>query len=128
MNSRITVVMYRAENDEPCHWAIWIKDANAKSIILQVGRNKDGYCVEEPILRDPLLLKRIKHAVYCGAITSGEQDLALSIIQNHPVDNESATWNCQAWIMEVLEGMEQTGLLHIAPGSKATLESMRQEV
>ncbi|GLA53667.1 hypothetical protein AnigIFM63604_010967 [Aspergillus niger] len=126
MSSRVTVVVYETRIDEPCHWAMWIRNENKDSVILQAGLNKGGYYVEEPIRTDPLRSKRIKNAVYCGTIPSAEHNQALLIIQNYPVDNETVTWNCQAWVMEALERLEQMRILQVAPGSKATLESIRQ--
>lgn len=44
------------------------------------------------------------------------------MIQDHPVNNESTTWNCQDWVVENLDNLEEGGLLQVSPDVEESLQ------
>lgn len=125
----VGVAIYNpSDQRDPCHWALWLKSANGQSVILQVGDDKGGrgYYVEDPIYKEPMRSLRLAEVVPCGTVPTNKHDQAVFMIQSHPVDNQSTTWNCQAWVMENLDRLAQLGLLQPSPGAKESLQSKRQ--
>lgn len=125
----IYVAIYNpTDKRDPCHWALWLKATDGQSVILQVGDEKNGrgYYVEDPIYKEPMRSARLAEAIECGTIPSSKHNQAVLLIQAHSVDNQSTTWNCQAWVMENLENLEQHGLLQVPPAVKASLQAKRQ--
>ncbi|OJJ88091.1 uncharacterized protein ASPGLDRAFT_1027681 [Aspergillus glaucus CBS 516.65] len=125
----VWVAIYNpTDKRDPCHWALWLKTSDDQSVILQVGDEKNGrgYYVEDPIYKEPMRSARLAEVIDCGTIPSSKHNQAVLLIQAHPVDNQSTTWNCQAWVIENLENLEQHGLLQVSPTVKASLQAKRQ--
>jgi hypothetical protein len=125
----VGVAIYNpADERDPCHWALWLQSADRQSVLLQVGDDKGGrgYYLEEPIFKEPMRSIRLKEIVPCGTIPTNRHNQVVSVIQSNPVDNQSSTWNCQAWVMENLNNLENLRLLQLTPETKAKLESKRQ--
>lgn len=104
-------------NDErdPCHWALWLGSSDGQSVIL--GR-ADLQGTDE--------IDQAEGGCPCGTIPASKHNQAVLMIQSHPVDNQSTTWNCQAWIMENLDRLGQLRLLQVSPDTKQKLQSKRQ--
>lgn len=103
---------------DPCHWALWLERSDGQSVILQVGDDKNGrsYYVEDPIYKEPMRSTKLAEVINCATLPSNKHELAVIIIQDHPVNNESTTWNCQDWV----------GLLQVSPDVKENLRGKRQ--
>jgi hypothetical protein len=127
----VHVVIYNPTVDcDPCHWALWLNNDSAReSIILQVGDDKGGvgYYIEKLENKKPEHSTKFKEAILCGTIVADKHKHTVLTIESHPVDNESTTWNCQAWVMEGLQVLVNEGLLKMEAGCKKTLESKRQD-
>ncbi|KAJ0418479.1 hypothetical protein BJY00DRAFT_287541 [Aspergillus carlsbadensis] len=126
----VSVAIYNpTDSRDPSHWALWLRSADNKSVILQVGDDKGGrgYYVDKPVYKEPMRSLRLAEAVHCGTIATDDHDQAVALIQAHPVDNESKTWNCQAWVMENLAQLVGVGVLVLAEGALEVLTGLRQE-
>ncbi|KAJ5092148.1 hypothetical protein NUU61_007018 [Penicillium alfredii] len=128
MTSVGVAIYHPGDERDPCHWALWLQSVDRHSVILQVGDDKGGrgYYVEEPIFKEPMRSTRLKEVVPCGTIPASRHHQAVSVIQSHPVDNQSTTWNCQAWVMENLDNLVDLRMMQLAPETKAKLQSKRQ--
>ncbi|KAL2833620.1 hypothetical protein BJY01DRAFT_253377 [Aspergillus pseudoustus] len=126
----IGVAIYNPTDDrDPSHWALWLRSADGKSVILQVADDKGGkgYYVAKPVYnKEPMKSTRLAEVVECGTIPTDKHAKAVVMTQTHPVDNESTTWNCQAWVMEVLEALEELKILVPIADARGELESRRQ--
>ncbi|EFE44699.1 hypothetical protein TRV_00490 [Trichophyton verrucosum HKI 0517] len=125
----VAVAIYNPSDErDPCHWALWLKSENGDSTILQVGDDKGGvgYYVEQPIRKEPGRSLKLKETIICGTIPTEKEREAEGKIQSHPVDNQSTTWNCQSWVMENLDNLEEEGFMQVSPTAKANLQSKRQ--
>ncbi|OBR02087.1 hypothetical protein CH63R_14388 [Colletotrichum higginsianum IMI 349063] len=115
------------DSRDPNHWAIYLD--GERDVILQVGDDIGGvgYFVEQPIYnKKPQRSSRHKESIAVGSISSNKFNDAIAAIQNTPVDNNSNTWNCQAWAIEALDTLSDAGLFNWQRGKKQTLQAKRQ--
>lgn len=69
---------------------------------------------------------KLAEVINCATFPSNKHELAVIMIQDHPVNNESTTWNCQDWVVEKLDNLEEGGLLQVSPDVKENLQGKRQ--
>ncbi|KAL2160756.1 hypothetical protein VTH06DRAFT_953 [Thermothelomyces fergusii] len=101
MATTVYIAIYDVLDErDPNHWAIFLQNPQKGKVILQVGDDKKdkGYYVEEPLYdKEPQRSSRHLASIEAGTISSDDHERAITLIQATPVDNESTTWNCQAW-------------------------------
>lgn len=127
MSTQVHVAIYATYDDrDPNHWAIFLDNSQEGTVILQVADDvaKQRYFVDQPIHnRRPNNSGRHEHSVEVGEIAPGYHEFAVGELKTVPVDNESQTWNCQAWVVEALDHLEQIGIFEWkAAGKKDVLE------
>ena len=122
----VRVAIYNASDKrDPLHWALWLSSATKGDVILQVEDDKGGrgYYVADPVYgKEPARSTRLKETIECGTVPAGDHDTAVALAQNQVVDNVSKTWNCQPWVMEVLQTLGDAGILTLNAGAQTTLE------
>ena len=114
---------------DPKHWALYLKNSQKISIILQVSDDKDGvgYYVEKPVYdKKPERSRHHDTSIAVGTIRTEDHDEAVSMIQETPVDNVSETWNCQAWAIEALTELENLGLFTWSTRGKEAVIARRE--
>jgi hypothetical protein len=130
MPTTVYIAIYEISDErDPNHWALFLHNSKIGDVILQVSDDKGGigYFVEKPIYnKQPQRSGRHKTSIEVGTINSDDHDSAVAAIQATPVDNESTTWNCQAWIMEALDALEETNMFKWNHGGKGEALRRRQ--
>ncbi|KAK4170647.1 hypothetical protein QBC36DRAFT_128141 [Triangularia setosa] len=130
MTTTVFIAIYQTFDDrDPNHWAIFLHDSAKGDVILQVSDDKHGvgYYVEEPMYnKQPQRSGRHETSIEVGTINSDDYDTAVATIQATPTDNESTTWNCQAWVMEALDSLEEVNMFTWKRGAKERALSRRQ--
>lgn len=130
MPTSVFVSIYIPSDErDPSHWAIYLKNSTVGDVILQVSDDKGGvgYYVEEPMYsKQPERSARHDISIKVGTIASRYHDVAVTTIQATPVDNDSGTWNCQAWVMEALDSLEDANLFTWDRREKQRVQGMRQ--
>jgi hypothetical protein len=126
----VHIAVYEVSDErDPNHWAIFLHANRKGSVILQVSDDKGGvgYYVEKPMYnKRPQNSTRHKTSIEVGSIASEDYEAAVMTILSTPVDNDSQTWNCQAWAMEALDGLEANGMFSWNPRGKRSAEAIRQ--
>lgn len=110
----ISVAVYRPLDDrDPAHWAIHICSPTGRRTVQQIALDERGdYCVDSVRWRVQPNRSRLHHSeVECSTIPASLVAAAQDLIQVHRVDNDSAVWNCQAWVLECLEALRRAGIL-----------------
>lgn len=101
----VYVSIYKPTDDrDPSHWAIFLNGQGAKDVILQVSDDKHGigYYVEKPMWgKYPQKSAMHRASIAVGTITASSLRAVVATINSTPVDNNSQTWNCQAWCVYV---------------------------
>lgn len=123
------VALYKVYDErDPNHWALWLSGA-AGDVILQVEDDKHGvgYYVAKPLWgKKPQNSSRcMGDPIRVGTIMVPQEE-AVDLIQSNPVDNNSKTWNCQAWVVEALDSLEHMGAFVWDSGARSTLVGRRQ--
>uniref|UniRef100_A0A1Y1LST1 Uncharacterized protein n=1 Tax=Photinus pyralis TaxID=7054 RepID=A0A1Y1LST1_PHOPY len=130
MPTIVYVAIYDVYDDrDPNHWAMYLKNSKKGHVILQVNDDKGGvgYYVATPIYgKEPDRSARHKESFAVGQISSSNHENAVDAIIKTPVDNQSDTWNCQAWVEEALDGLEQAGLFEWDKKGKEKMLRKRQ--
>ncbi|KAI0834657.1 hypothetical protein F5Y06DRAFT_278561 [Hypoxylon sp. FL0890] len=130
MSATVYISIYKPSDErDPNHWAIYIQNGQ-EGVILQVADDKGGigYYVDKPIYnKQPQRSQRHETSIPVGTIKSENYEAAVAAIQATPVDNESTTWNCQAWAMEALDALEEAELFVWDQKGKAQAKARRQE-
>ncbi|TDZ53990.1 hypothetical protein CTRI78_v006618 [Colletotrichum trifolii] len=131
VNAAVTVYIstYKeAKEGDPNHWAIFLE--GNRRVILQLANRKDdnGYFVDAPVYdKSPTRARRHKKSYFIGKINNNNLfESAVDTIQSTPVDNDSTTWNCQAWAIEALDRVAHTGAFKWGEGQREMLMEMRQ--
>jgi len=98
---------------------------------LQVSDDKGGvgYYVEKPIYdKPPQRSSKHDESIKVGKLAaSTDLDTAVALIDATPVDNESKTWNCQAWVVEALDSLAKTEQFHWEGDGREELIKRRQD-
>ncbi len=130
MPTTVYIAIYEVSDErDPNHWAIFLHNSRVGDVILQVGDDKGGvgYYVEDPICnKQPQRSSRHKKSIEVGSIASEDHEAAVVAILSTPVDNDSQTWNCRAWAMEALDGLEEEGMFRWNSRGKRSAETRRQ--
>ncbi|TDZ44989.1 hypothetical protein CTRI78_v009145 [Colletotrichum trifolii] len=131
INAAITVYVstYKVRNEgDASHWAIFLD--GERRVILQLGDEKvgNGYFIAAPIYdKSPTRARRHKKSYFVGKINSNSRfNSAIATIQSTPINSDSSTWNCQAWTIEALDRLEESGVFKWEEGQKETLQEIRQ--
>ncbi|KAL6923044.1 hypothetical protein ACHAPO_006527 [Fusarium lateritium] len=130
MPTTVNVSIYATfDQRDPNHWAIYLENSSAGDVILQVSDDKGGvgYYVETPMYgKQPQRSARHEASIEVGTISSKYHDYAINEINSQPVDNKSQTWNCQAWVVEALDHLEEIGIFQWKSGVKSEVLGRRQ--
>ncbi|KAI1856408.1 hypothetical protein JX265_011655 [Neoarthrinium moseri] len=130
MPTTVYIAIYQiSDKRDPNHWALFLHNSQSGDVILQVSDDKGGvgYYVETPIYnKQPQRSGRHETSIEVGTINSDDHDSAIAALQATPVDNDSTTWNCQSWVMEALEALEETDMFRWNQAGKAEALSRRQ--
>jgi len=132
MSVPVIVALYSPYDEkDPRHWSIYLEVAPpGPTVMLEVldDNGPKGYHVGEPRLDTPPE-RTSKHykSVNVGSIASGNFDMAVAAMKDTPCDNESKTWNCQAWVVEALDGLAEAGLFEWEEGKRDEILELRED-
>lgn len=127
----VSVAIYKVFDErDPNHWPIYVQGAtDESSVVLQVeGENGGrGYYVADAMYdSEPESASSHEKSVEVGFFDLANIKTVGATIQATPVDNESTTWNCQVWIMEALDNLQQKSLFTWNSSGKTTVMARRQ--
>ena len=116
--------------DDPHHWAIFLESASHGDVILQIADDKGerGYYVDDPVEnKKPQRSGRLEACILVGSVAAYNHAMAKALIQATPVDNDSNTWNCQAWVLEALNGLQAMDIFVWDKAQREILVGLRQD-
>ncbi|KAK5995471.1 hypothetical protein PT974_03879 [Cladobotryum mycophilum] len=100
----------------PDHWALQLLNNNDAddSIMFQVllSDNMVTYFVDEPAYRKPEDAKSFSEKLHVGDVKTDDINKLIALIERVPmVQYARHRWNCQSWVMDVLDEMCKRDLL-----------------
>lgn len=110
----VSVSVYRpTDARDPAHWAIHICSPSRRRTIQQITLDDRGdYCVDDMRWHvNPERSSLHDFDIECSTIPVSMVAAARDLVQQHSVDNNSTTWNCQAWVLECLDLLRRARLL-----------------
>jgi len=130
METTLDVAVYHPiDRRDPHHWAIHITTPRRTSTLHQIhddigGR---GYYVA-PICWNirPQRARSHRVSIFIGRIPWGALNRVRRLIQRSQVNNSSWTWNCQAWVVEIIRGLERLGHLQVRERGLMRLLQLRE--
>jgi hypothetical protein len=126
----VYVAIYRpAQTGSARHWAIYIRNEHGQSTLHQVENDFNSGAFRVARRRVDVRPEDSRswiRDVGIGRVNVAHLQAIRNIIQGQPVNNESETWNCQTWVIEVLERLEQEGYLTISRPVRTELQRLRE--
>lgn len=87
------------------HWALFLDDG-AKSIIWEVeGQHPNFERVERIGNPEVSPGRRFRECIYVGDLLTDDLPDIRRVIQNVLVDNETFEWDCQEYVLDILEAL-----------------------
>lgn len=103
--SELYVVFYRPQFGNYQHWALYLQTDNGDHIIFQVV-GSHGTFQAEAIRKNPTASRGYLSQTLLTTINSEELSVMQQVIQNVYVDNETIEWDCQDYVLEILDALE----------------------
>ncbi|KAJ5105242.1 hypothetical protein NUU61_002589 [Penicillium alfredii] len=91
------------------HWAVFIDGINDKALLHVKG--SDGRFRYEPETRDARRSKSLVELVHLCNVDVAKISEIKAVAGQVIVRNESRGWNCQDYVLELLEALEEKGLV-----------------
>jgi hypothetical protein len=94
------------------HWSLHLFHENTKGTVYEAAGDPEAYyfnvIAKHDPRKDPIHLRSIE--VYDG-FSDGEMKDVDRILRTVPVDNESYNFNCQVWVFDALEKLNEEELI-----------------
>lgn len=109
MSPHLYVVFYRPRYGNYQHWALQLENDEDSIIFEVVGqhpvfeRNVSGIKPEKSLN----FIKKL----YVGVISEGDIPTVKSAVESVPVDNETTEWDCQDYVLEILDQLQDEYIL-----------------
>ncbi|KAF4220309.1 hypothetical protein CNMCM8980_007814 [Aspergillus fumigatiaffinis] len=88
------------------HWALFIDQAEAEATLLNV-RGSDGRFRYETEKRDVRYDESLVELVYLCDVDVAKANTIRNIARTIPVHNEISGWNCQDYVLDLLDELEE---------------------
>ncbi|KAF5861867.1 hypothetical protein ETB97_012418 [Aspergillus alliaceus] len=93
------------------HWGIFLDESQeSDKIVLQV-RGSDGRFRYEPESGNARRLVGLEELVYLFDVEDSKTGIVRAIARELPVRSEVHGWNCQDWVLDFLEKLEEEGIV-----------------
>jgi hypothetical protein len=104
------------DSRDPHHWAIHVMSPLQESTIFQVHDDVGGrgYYVAEPRYHvQPQNARLHRLSIFIGRIKWRHLHRVRRFLQQWRVNNTSATWNCQSWVVEAIWALARRGWMQL---------------
>ncbi|GIK00058.1 hypothetical protein Aspvir_004073 [Aspergillus viridinutans] len=93
------------------HWALFIDEPQADETLLQV-KGSDGRFRYEAEKRDARNSQSLVELVYLCDVDVAKANRIRDVARKIPVHNEISGWNCQDYVLDLLNALENDGVLN----------------
>jgi hypothetical protein len=115
METTLDVAIYHPiDHHDPHHWAIHITTPRRTSTLHQIHDDIGGRGYYVAPIRWNIRPQRAhlhRVSIFIGRIPWYALNRVRRLIQRWQVNNSSRTWNCQEWVVEIVEGVSAFGVL-----------------
>ncbi|RHZ51901.1 hypothetical protein CDV55_103708 [Aspergillus turcosus] len=92
------------------HWALFIDEPQADETLLNV-RGSDGRFRYEPEKRDDRHSETLVEQVYLCEVDVAKANTIRDVARKVPVHNEISGWNCQDYVLDLLDELEESKVM-----------------
>lgn len=96
------IAMYEAGTGNYEHWALCLDDGDDLPTIFEVS-GEHGTFEKSTVQDEPENRLRHKRNIAVGEVNARDIPELLKVVDNAKVDNETTEWNCQDYVIELLE-------------------------
>jgi hypothetical protein len=102
----LAVVIYQPREGNFMHWAFHVYDVKTEIYRLYEVVGDSGEFEARTVDVEPSLSTRFRKSIDLGTVNQTEFGQLESIIGSVPVDNETTEWNCQDYVIEIMDKLE----------------------
>jgi hypothetical protein len=96
------VAIYRPlGNSNYAHWDLYL-DAEDDDIILQMAGQHPNFTFQQRSA-DPEKSSSLRKLIHVSDVAAADVDQLIEIAKEMEIDNENPSWDCQEWVIDVLE-------------------------
>lgn len=110
MSARLFVVFYLPRYGNFQHWALYVQNGQEHLIIEVVGEHPEferNIMTENPEQSDTFL-----HKVFVAVLVQADIPRVKKAAQEVRVDNETVEWDCQDYVLEILDNLVDNFVLN----------------
>ena len=106
--ANLFVAIYKPTGGNVCHWALWLEGSGWSRLFEAIGEpGRYRLSERENVLPDTS--SRHKHNLFVAQID--DYDGFITNARNCKAPENSAAWNCQEYVMDVLESANESGII-----------------
>ena len=104
MSPKLFVAFYRPRYGNYQHWALYIENGEDHLILEVVGQHPTFK--RNTVVADPKKSRSFRELLFIAVLREGDVARVESAAQSVTVDNETIEWDCQDYVLEVLDELE----------------------
>lgn len=105
MSPKLFVVFYRPRYGNYLHWALHIENGDEHQILEVDGEHPQFEY--NTFMEDPNTSNTFLRQLFVAVLGEGDIERVKSAARSVPVDNETVEWDCQDYVLEVLERLQE---------------------
>ncbi|KAI3097502.1 hypothetical protein CBS147333_9312 [Penicillium roqueforti] len=106
---KLYVVFYRPRYGNYQHWALYVDDEDVPMIFEVVGQHPNF--IRNVVKAKAEKSKSFLGKEYVGVIGKADIERIKNVASAIPVDNETVEWDCQDYVLEILDRLEDEFVL-----------------
>lgn len=109
MAPTLYVAFYRPRYGNYQHWALYIEN-DEENLILEVTGQHPAF-KRNVVMADPKRSRSFQDLLFVAVIQVNDIERVKKAAQSVPVDNETIEWDCQDYVLEILDKLEDEFVL-----------------
>lgn len=109
MVPKLYVALYQPRYGNYQHWALYIENGEEHLVFEVIGQH--GTFERNMIVADPKRSRSFRRLVFVAVLDQEDIERVKTATENVSVDNETVEWDCQDYVLEVLDNLEEEFVL-----------------
>ena len=102
---KLYVVFYRPRYGNYRHWALYLQ-TDTENLIFEVTGSHPNF-KRNVVKADPRNSQSLVNIIFMDTVSSGDIATVQNVARTTKVDNETVEWDCQEYVLDMLETLEQ---------------------
>lgn len=109
MTPKLFVAFYRPRYGNYQHWALYIESGQEHFIFEVIGQHP--IFKRNVVMADPKRSRSLRQLLFVAMICDDDIERVKSAAQDVSVDNQTAEWDCQDYVLDILDKLEEDFVL-----------------